>query len=69
MIFIDIKRRCGHKEQIGIAGYSGRIEDIADPADKQVCLGSVENAENKLCLPCLKSLSHEERKKELDNGG
>ena len=68
MIFLDIKRRCGHREEIGIAGYSGRIEDVPQPADKQKCWDSVKNAERQLCLPCLKKLSYEERRKEAQCG-
>jgi hypothetical protein len=65
MIFKHINRRCGHKEQIGIAGYSGEIENIANLVDKQKCWDSVKNAERKLCLPCFTKLSREDKRKEV----
>ncbi len=68
MIFKNIKRRCGHEEQIGIAGYCGQVEDIDNLRDKQTVWDNIKDAESKLCLPCLKNLSHEERKKEVQCG-
>jgi hypothetical protein len=65
MIFKNINRRCGHEEQIGIAGFSGTLDNIPDRF-QDACLIGIMEQENRVCLPCLKKLSKEEQRKEMD---
>lgn len=66
MIFKDIKRRCGHEEQIGIAGFSGELHNIPTKFQHEV-MDNIKSAESKLCLPCLKALSKEAQREEMDS--
>lgn len=63
MIYMTIKRKCGHKEQIGVAGVSGNFNDIPEHL-KNACVIGVMEQEEKVCLPCFNKLSHK-RKQEL----
>ena len=65
MIFMKIHRRCGHEEQIGIAGFSGQVEDVPEKFQEPV-VNNIKEAESKLCLPCLQGLGVEGRRKEMD---
>lgn len=73
MIFDNITRRCGHEEQIGFAGSFGDMTGISDERaaimtdqyDKSV-ERAINKAKRKLCHSCLKQLSEEAIRKELD---
>ncbi len=64
MIYMKIKRKCGHKEEIGVAGVSGVLASV--PSHLQdACLASVAEQESKLCLPCFVKLPVEEKQRLL----
>jgi hypothetical protein len=64
MIYIEIKRKCGHREKIGVAGFSGTFDDI--PEDfKDACVIGVMEQECKVCLPCFEKLPVQEKRRLL----
>ncbi len=60
MIYMTIRRKCGHKEQIGVAGFSGGFDNIPEHL-KDACVIGVKWQEEKLCLPCFNKLPREEK--------
>lgn len=63
MIYMKIKRKCGHEEQIGVAGFSGNFNNIPEQF-KDACVIGVMEQEAKVCLPCFNKLPYK-RKQEL----
>ncbi len=64
MIYMKIKRKCGHSEQIGIAGFSGSLHDI-DAEFQTTVYNNIQLQKDKFCLPCFKKLPHETKQKLL----
>lgn len=64
MIYLKIERKCGHREEIGVAGVSGTFDDIPEHL-KDACVLGVMEQEGKLCLPCFNKLPDEDKRKEI----
>ena len=72
MIYMTITRRCGHEEQIGIAGSYGDFGSITKEKIREINTKyetdvekNIQEQKDKLCLPCLKTLSKEDQRKEM----
>ena len=64
MIYMSIKRKCGHEEKIGVAGFSGTFDNIP-PRFQDACLIGIVEQEGKYCLECFNKLPDEEKRRLL----
>jgi hypothetical protein len=64
MIYIKIKRKCGHRDEIAIAGFSGTFENIPEHL-KDACVIGVMEQECRVCLPCFEKLPVQEKRRLL----
>ncbi len=70
MVTMTIERKCGHKEKIGVMGFSGVLESIPLKYRREV-EKNIQWQRDKLCLPCFEALPNEEKQKllkEIENG-
>jgi hypothetical protein len=72
MTTMEIERKCGHKETIGIGGAYGDMTGISEERVREMMSEyesetekSIQWQKDKLCFPCFEALSHEGKQKLL----